>query len=355
MVINIDNKKILFVNLRTEKVIEVLKSDFQSMIGIFFLNSTNEEIIFVMIFIDKIIFFKIIQNSTNNTENIIEFKSTKFGSHGIKNYLFNSKLSILALERKDKNFDFMNLSNEKYFTKLHPFTFPYKQVASSEHRMSITKLFGLFKGQNLKNSENEKGNEELSKQALYKKNQFFLETIYKKLYFICLNNDESEIQFFHVESLTTLKKVRIINYDSTQLCTLQFIDNLILLHNFERCDTVVIDIKSEKEDKILCKIILNLVKNFPITSYSLHQHNIDISYDLMNIDLNPDDEGNTEVKFVYNQIEKISMLSYNNREIYEKNLIFNGHNLYESKFKSHYILTFDPMIYYENTPAKVIL
>jgi hypothetical protein len=52
-------------------------------------------------------------------------------------------------------------------------------------------------------------------------------------------------------------------------------------------------------------------------------------------------------------MERISMLSYNNRAIYEKNLIFNGHNLYETKSKSHYYLSFDPMIYYENTPMKV--
>ena len=67
----------------------------------------------------------------------------------------------------------------------------------------------------------------------------------------------------------------------------------------------------------------------------------------------PDEEGNTNVKFLYNYMERISMLSYNNRAIYEKNLIFNGNNFYESKSKSHYILSFDPMIYYENTPMKV--
>lgn len=38
------------------------------------------------------------------------------------------------------------------------------------------------------------------------------------------------------------------------MSTLQFVDNIILFHNFERCDTILIDLKSDSEDKILCKI-----------------------------------------------------------------------------------------------------
>ena len=76
---------------------------------------------------------------------------------------------------------------------------------------------------------------------------------YKKLYFVCLNYDESEIQIYHVESLISIKKVKIIGFENSQISTLQFIDNLIILHNFERCDSIVIDLKSENIDKVICK------------------------------------------------------------------------------------------------------
>ncbi len=76
---------------------------------------------------------------------------------------------------------------------------------------------------------------------------------YKKLYFICLNYDEAEIQIFHVESLISIKKIKTILFENSQISTLQFIDNLIILHNFERCDSILIDLKSESQDKVICK------------------------------------------------------------------------------------------------------
>jgi len=55
----------------------------------------------------------------------------------------------------------------------------------------------------------------LEKIALFKKTQIFLEIIYKKLYFILLNYEESEIQIYKVENLNKLRKVKEISFDNS--------------------------------------------------------------------------------------------------------------------------------------------
>lgn len=56
----------------------------------------------------------------------------------------------------------------------------------------------------------------------------------------------------------------------------------------------------------------------------------------------------------YNFIETLSMLSYENRIFYEKNIIINGSIIMDRQTSSYYRIYFDPMIYYENTIVKVI-
>ncbi len=110
-------------------------------------------------------------------------------------------------------------------------------------------------------------------------------------------------------------RVRVFYLD--QLSTLQFIDNLVLLHIFERCDTLSIDIKSENADKII-------FKSFPMT----------------NLDLKESDN--------------VSMLSYNNRIFYEKDIIVQGSVFLDREKNEFYIVKFDPLVYFQNTQVKVI-
>ena len=75
-----------------------------------------------------------------------------------------------------------------------------------------------------------------------------------------MNYDEGEIQIYHIESLSKIERIKTINYDSctlyfiniAQITSLQVIDNVIVVHNFERCESIIIDIKSDNVDKILC-------------------------------------------------------------------------------------------------------
>jgi hypothetical protein len=107
---------------------------------------------------------------------------------------------------------------------------------------------------------------------------------------------------------------------------LQFIDNLVLLHNFERCDTLTFDLKKEDEkDKII-------FKNFPMTNLDILIYNNLIQKD---------------------KEEAISMLSYNNRMFYEKNITINGNIIADRERNEFFIVFFNPMTYYENNPVKV--
>jgi len=133
--------------------------------------------------------------------------------------------------------------------------------------------FNFLKFPQIKSQPYNEGSGNVEKIALFKKTQIFLEIIYKKLYFIVLNYEESEIQIYKVENLNKLRKVKEITFDNSklinynrnhelifwfktifiaQMSTLQFIDNLILFHNFERCDTIIIDLKSDSNDIVIC-------------------------------------------------------------------------------------------------------
>ena len=180
MTVLVDFKVVLVVNLRSEKVCEMLHYDFRTLIDIFFVNlldsnSTNDDIIFCMVFCDKLVYFRInLTGSQGQMEKVYEFKTIKFGD-GINSFNYNFKFSVLCLEKKDRNFEFYNLGKEKHLTKCHNFIFPYKNKIN-DSRSSLSNFFGFFK----KNSKKEMETpllENQSKENIYKKNQFFLEIL----------------------------------------------------------------------------------------------------------------------------------------------------------------------------------
>ena len=184
MVVLVDYKMILVVNLRTEKVCEMLHYDFKPLLGVFFLNiqngsHLNDDLVFAMVFNDKLVYFRIAQMASNNAQDkVFEFKTLKFGPNGVAHFYFNLRYSILIRERKDRTFEFFNLSHEKYYAKPHPFNFPFKKtIIEAERRSSISKFFGMFRPSIQKSSEHIYLDEEQHKETLYKRNQFFLETM----------------------------------------------------------------------------------------------------------------------------------------------------------------------------------
>jgi len=159
LLIQFDNKMILIINVRTEKVSDILHFDFTNLLGMAFVknsgnfsfsernsighnnNNAVNESNFFLIFPNKMNFFKI---SGVPNENVRELKMTKFNTM-VTNALFNLRFEVLLLEKGDKNFEFYNLSNEKFYTKPHFFNLGNKK---NKENSGLSKFFGFFSAGN---------------------------------------------------------------------------------------------------------------------------------------------------------------------------------------------------------------
>ena len=139
-----------------------------------------------------------------------------------------------------------------------------------------------------------------------------------------------------------INKVYEIQFDSTHENTVQFIDNLILIHDFDSMTSRIIDLKCNAQNK-------ELFHKFPISSYEIIQNN-------------------NEIKEKENK--STSMLSYNNTGFYNKDLRLKGsvtqsaiHSIEEDNSECFnpnspilyfvlYNIYFDPLIYYTYSDSK---
>jgi len=187
MAVVIERKMTLIINIRTEKVCDILHCDFSGLIGLFFIhnpslvsnNNSQEDLKFCFVFNNKLAYFKIYKDI------VTEIKTTKISGTAIK-YIYNSKYSVVVLEKNDKSFEFYNISSEKTWTKSHSFQLPLKsnkkekQANANEKSVSrISRFFGIFGSSNEEKKprdENPKDKTAL-KEKLYKKSQFYLESM----------------------------------------------------------------------------------------------------------------------------------------------------------------------------------
>ena len=227
----------------------------------------------------------------------------------------------------------------------------------------------------------------------YKENHFLLDAIYRKMYFVYVNYDTSYVQFYKVKNLYNINKVYEIQFDSSHENTVQFIDNLILIHDFDTMTSRIIDIKCSTSNK-------ELFHKFPISSYEIIKNNDiktaenlkKISNDLMNPSDKDKKEEKNEIKEEKNEIKeekneikeekkeeklnennekkvKISMLAYTNTSFYNKDLRLKGsmiqraiHSMDDDTetpdtnslilYFTLYNIYFDPLIYYEYADSK---
>jgi hypothetical protein len=177
MLVLLDFKMALIVNLKNEKVSDILHYDFSTILGMFFITQTGSfgndvDVRFAILFVNKIVYFKITP-SNNGTDAVTEVKTVKLGFSAI-GYYYNTRYMILGLEKpQDRNFEFYNLSTEKFYTKGHGFHYP---VNKNKREGSIGKFFSIF----VRSSGNDKGGSlfmDVKNKNLYKKTQFFLETM----------------------------------------------------------------------------------------------------------------------------------------------------------------------------------
>ena len=73
-----------------------------------------------------------------------------------------------------------------------------------------------------------------------------------------------------MKNLYNIIKVYEIQFDSSHENTVQFIDNLILIHDFDTMTSRIIDLKCNDQNK-------ELFHKFPMSSYDILQSNEEIS------------------------------------------------------------------------------
>jgi len=364
-----DERIILVISLLNGMVLQYISGNLHQLLGMFFIfNSQNlnikqkKETYFSLIYQDKIYYYKINVATEENQLDKIEFVTQVVYPGYIKKYCYNQKFMILLVQRLDKQliFDFYNLSNPKYYSKFFPFELPSiikptspnnnpnnindnnskEEIKKNDNSPVVPSFFD--KMTNFFNSGNV-AFDDLKKELIinnkenYKENHFLLDSIYRKLYFVYVNYDISYIQFFKIKNLYNINKVYEIQFDSTHENTVQFIDNLILIHDFDGMTSRILDLKCNDQNK-------ELFHKFPISSYDIIQQNNELK----------DKDNNA----------KISMLSYTNTGFYNKDLRLNGsvmqcgvHTIEEDNSEALtlnnpilyfvlYNIYFDPLIYY---------
>ena len=372
-----EQRLILIVSLSNGLVIRYITGNLHQLLGMFFIfNSQSlnmkqkKETYFALVYQDKIYYYKICVSEQKNQVDQVEFITQVIYPGYIKKFSYNQKFMILLIQRLDKPliFDFYNLSNPKYYTKFFPFELPSiiktnvvnnnsNNVNENNQNEEIKKYDNspvapsfFDKMTNFFNAGNIAG-DDLKKEPMinlkenYKENHFLLDSIYRKLYFIYVNYDISYIQFYKIKNLYSISKVYEIQFDSSHENTVQFIDNLILIHDFDGMTSRIIDLKCNAQNK-------ELFHKFPISSYEIIKKN---------------NESNEKEK-KGNKI--ISMLSYTNTGFYNKDLRSNGsifqsaiHTIEEENSESIsfnspilyfvlYNIIFDPLIYYTYSDSK---
>ena len=416
-----ERRIILIVSLKNGNVIQYITGNLHQLLGMFFIFNSqslnikkDKDTYFSLVYQDKIYYYKITIADKKDTLDKVEFINQVSYPGYIKKFIYNQKFMILSIQRLDKElvFDFYNLSSPKYYSKFFTFELPNtsnKQNSNGEKNQSgnsknekkpdntpvapslFNKWSNFFNSGNVPDDNLEK-EPIINNKENYKENHFLLDSIYRKIYFIYVNYDIGYVQFFKVKNLKNINKVYEIQFDATHENTVQFIDNLILIHDFETMNSRIIDIKCSAQNK-------ELFHKFPISSYDIIKSNgIQTFENLKQVSeniRNPEkaqklekkedkkekiekDDKNEEIKkvekneIIENELKepnKISMLAFTNTMFYDKDLRLQGstvqraiHSIDDDNNSPDsnspilyfilYNIYFDTLIYYEYADSK---
>ena len=262
---------LLLLNIEKKTYCDKLQDNFDFFLGMFFLGRLQDNIFtkfnnnydenfndFCLIFCDKVIFYsvdEILSNdkeSTNHKEKIKKLNKIDAKSIGdkilIKDFCYNYKYKILLLVKTDLNISFINCSNRKYYSQIISPNLSFHNPIKCKYPIN--------------NDFKKRIQYAFCSQERYTQTQFYLETLYNSLYFICLSYEDNYIYICELKTLELIEiKTKIFFDKHTHLCALQVVDNLILIHSFFLRNLYVIDIKSKNP-------IINISEkvNFPYLS-----------------------------------------------------------------------------------------
>ena len=243
--------KLILINSKEKKSFDKIEDNFSYMLGMFFIgkinnlinfdnnNSQNDLYDFCIVHCDKVIFYGI--ETKSNGEERCKKLNTLYppGNTLFKDFCYDYKHKILCLVKTDLSISFLILSNRKnYKSMISP---KIKYIKTLKEKVSGMGMFRKV------SEEQKKGvKEHFDNLDKYTETQFYLETIYNSLYFICLCYEENKIFIHKLENLNNLDSILYVDYKQHAHCSsLQVIDNLIIVHNFLKKLITVIDIKSK--------------------------------------------------------------------------------------------------------------
>lgn len=181
----------------------------------------------------------------SNTKSLKLSKSSLTLSKTVKNDASNKKAEVKEFDINDNYNQSMKISNDNLKNK---------KIPNSETKETSNIIdFGnsdINFNYNLKSSKFEVNSNEN-----FKSSQFFLEVIYYKLFLICLNFEEKQIQLNLISSFDprNIRRFSDFKISVSKNSTLQFLDNLIIVHDFDNYSSFVIDIQNDKKDQLFSK------------------------------------------------------------------------------------------------------
>lgn len=336
---NSDKKIVSAVELQSGKVFSHIKGDnlskFRKMLFIYNYKNPSNESLICFIMQEKVEIFEI-----NKNKNTITLKSKC--SISLKNSKDISKfeylphfMTLFLIKKYSLCVDLINFGKENSNYKLHSISIEenestkeiqkelqkekesdlIQEKISQEKRKSKSIFNFIFSSKSTEKKYSESNNDNNSQ---FSKSQIYIQEIYSNLYLIILNFLSKFISIYELynsEQFQFKAKISLpIDNDSEETKgSLQFIDNLILFHNFSNRSTFIYSIDIQKED-----IILKPILNFPIPISFEQNYTLDYSdiYETANLEISGNYFifHNEEILNYSNEIEKGNINKINKKK-----------------------------------------
>ena len=253
-----NSSMIAMIRISTGDVVGLNKGNYKYLIDFFF----SDERIFCALFTKKIVLYNIQMYS----DEVKEIKKIKFGiSTLLQNYSYCYQARLLCVLKTDSSFEIYDL-NSVLLCKVHVQTinipFYIKSIDTYLNDFDggfFSVLLSATKKDKKKTAQTQLLKNLSNPTYLFSKQQFFLQNIYNKTYFVylCYNNKTIfiyPINTFNDYDEKALIKIKYSNHNNAS--TLVFFDNLIVLLNFNKCIATLFDLELEKSDKVFLTVSL---------------------------------------------------------------------------------------------------
>ena len=262
---NVNNKFIFVYCIDKDTFLSQLRDDYSYLLNMFFIDKN----FFCLVFVNQIKFYICDLIS----DEIKQIKLLDYNKYLINNFFFVRQYSILLIHRGDNAFDMYSLrKNEIELIKSFNEVFNTRSVMFKSRAHFFSNLFSsksdikTKKIEIMNNYTNKYGN-------IYKTSQFFLEFIYSNLFFILLSYEDNAIFMMKIKNINKFPKeeegnkvIKLEYRTHNNNSTIQFLDNLLFVHNFTTDNTIIFDIELKHKVKVVCSD-KNILKNFHNESF----------------------------------------------------------------------------------------